>query len=146
MSTWHWPDISGFTPCPQSLGALQRWGEEGTGKMWGEAGRIEGHTSMSHFTNSSQPTLPSQCYTYSTSLKALNSLLSLNRTNREKHAAFSTLCAFDRTFIILVAFSWAPHCAFHCDHSVTVNDLQRGKHKHMSARPAAQYSEIEKNV
>lgn len=42
---------------------------------------------MSHFANSLQPTLPSQCYTYSTSPKALNSPLSLKRTNqRETHS------------------------------------------------------------
>lgn len=54
-----------------------------------EAGNIKGHTLLSHFANSLQPTLPSQCYTYSTSPKALNSLLCLNRTNREKNTLSS---------------------------------------------------------
>lgn len=133
MSTWHWLDISGFTPCHLSLGALQGCGEGEEEKR----GRIEGPTLMSHFANFLQPTLPSQCYTYSTSPKALNSLLSLNRTNREKHTALSTLCAFDWTFIILVALTWSPSWAFHCDHSVSANYLQREKYKHMSAGPAA---------
>lgn len=57
--------------------------------------RTEGHGLMSHFANSLQPTLSSQCYTYSTSPKALNSRLSFSRTIREKHTAFSTLCTFD---------------------------------------------------
>lgn len=133
MSTWHWLDISGFPPCLLSLGALQRCGEGEEEKR----GRTEGPTLMSHFANSLQPTLPSQCYTYSTSPKALNSLLFLNRTNGEKHTALSTLCVFDWTFIILVALTWSPDWASQCDHSVIANYLQREKYKHMSAGPAA---------
>lgn len=44
----------------------------------------EGVTPTAHFANSSQPTLPSQWYTYSTSPPALNSLLSLNSASTEK--------------------------------------------------------------
>lgn len=134
-STWHWLDISGFAPCLVFLCTPQRRGEAEE-KWCREAGRIEGRTLMSHFANSLQPTLPSQCYTYSTSPKALNSPLSLHRTNREKHTAFSTLwmniyypCCLNMESALCFPFS--------CDHSVINNYLQRKKYKHMSAGPAA---------
>lgn len=60
--------------------------ERGREKRCGEAGRREGRTLVSHLANSLQPTLPSQCYTYSTSPKALNIPLSLNRTNTQPSA------------------------------------------------------------
>lgn len=46
----------------------------------------EGRVLLSQFANSSQPTLPSRCCTFSTSPEALNSRLSLNRTDAEPSA------------------------------------------------------------
>lgn len=84
---------------------LRREGEVGGGGGGGcrGAAKKEGRTFMSHFANSLQPTLPSQCYTFSTSCEALNSSFSLNRTKTEKQPGAHS----NWTFIIPAALTWS---------------------------------------